>query len=494
MSRKRASIGIEIGPEAVRAVALVGRKPPFRLAGAEDLAIGGLDEVPAALAEVLGRLGAKGPARLVLLGLHGNHLRLRFPPMRRGELAEALDLHLAQVLEEPPAGRLIGRRVRREDDGALVIDVLALPRDPVETWCAQLAASGFPVTGLRTPAAAALADDPRAPGERRGGLLWVDAGGTRTVLTFLKGDEIVLVREIPRKEPEEDGQLARIERRLADFQEIERSILYYRQHHDRGGVRTLVLCGDLEEVQPLHDQIAPPLRELEVEIRLVDAWAPVGAGRDALSPGAGPRLALAARTAAWDGGSGLGIVPPATVASRRRTLRHRALAGAAAAAVALAGGLAWWEASATAHLRERLALERARLASLPAPPTGSDRPVVQVHPPRAADWSGLLSEIGVLARPGIDYEELELVITADGPVVGLVGTAGGKDTRATGLLLAGLHEGVLASAYSRGIPRMAAETDPGARRGERVRYALEGAVDDRPARQAEAAGRERGRR
>ncbi len=486
MSRRRARIGIEIGPEAVRAVALLGRRAPFRLGDVAEQRITGLEEVPTALAEVLGRLGAKGPAHLVLLGIHGHHLRLRFPPMRRAELDEALDLHLAQVLEEPPATFLVGRRARREENGALVVDLLALPRDPVETWCAQLAASGCPVAWIRTPAAAVLAEDPRPAAERGGGLLWVDAGGTRTVLTFLKGDEIVLVREIPRRDPDGDDQLARIERRLADFQEIERSILYYRQHHDRGGVKELVLCGDPEELTPLHEQIAPPLRELEVRIRLVDAWGLVAREKDDLDPGTGPRLALAVRAASSSPGDGLGIVPPATVATRRRVLRDRALAGAAAAAVVLSAGLAWHGAGTTATLREELAIERARLASLPEPPGDSGKPVVQVHPPRAPDWSGVLSEIGILARPGIDYDELELVITGDGPVVGIVGTAGGRDTRATGLLLAGLHEGILASAYARGIPRLAAATDPAARRGEQVRYALEGTVDDRPAGDAEA--------
>ena len=494
MSRKRARIGIEVGPEAVRAVALLGRRPPFRLGGVAEQSIGGLEEVPAALAETLGKLGAQGPARLVLLGIHGHHLRLRFPPMSRRELADALDLHLAQVLEDPPGTLLVGRRTRREEGGALVVDVLAVPRDPVETWCAQLAASGCPVTWIETPASAALATDPRPAERRGGGLLWVDAGGTRTVLTFLKGDEIVLVREIPRKEIAEDEQLARIERRLADFQEIERSILYFRQHHDRGGVRDLVLCGDREEIGPLHEQIAPPLQELEVEIHLVDAWGLVVRGEEEARGTAGCRLALAARAATAREGDGLGIVPPATERARRRARRTLAAAGVAALLVAGTGGAAWHLASTNAALREQIALERTRLASLPEPEEREHGPELRVHPPRARDWSGVLSEIGVLARPGIDYDELELVVTGEGPVVGLVGSAEGRSTRESGLLLAGLHEGVLASAYSRGIPRLAAKTDPGARRGEKVRYALEGAVDDRPASGGEDRGRKDGDR
>ena len=495
MPRKRARIGIEIGPEAVRAVALLGWRMPLVLGEVAEERVAGFEEVPAALAEVLGRIGERGNVHLVLLGIHGHHLRLRFPPMRRGELEQALDLHLARALDDARETLLRGRRVRRLEDGSLVVDVLALPRDPVETWCSQLAASGFPVTWIQTPAAAVLERDPRPEDARATGLLWVDAGGTRTVLTFLKGDEIVLVREIPRKDIDPDDQLARIERRLADFQEIERSLLYYRQHHDRAGVRELVLSGDPDEVNPLHEQIAPPLRELEIGIRIVDAWDGVDRSGADLPAGTGVRLALAGRAAATPPGRGLGIVPPMTIAARRRELRDRILAGTAAAALVLSAGLAWHGTAQNAVLREQLAAERARLASLPAPAGEQADRAVEVRPPRAPDWSGVLSEIGVLARPGIDYDELELVITADGPVVGLVGTAEGRDTRATGLLLAGLHEGVLSSSYSRGIPRLSASTAPGARRGEKVRYALEGSVEDRPSTPAEPTGaiREKGR-
>ncbi|MCP3979492.1 MAG: hypothetical protein GY716_09210 [bacterium] len=477
MSRvQKARLGMLVGPESVHVVAVDGAKRP-KLIGFADVEVPSQGDPGAALAEAIGQVGVTGPARLVLLGADTRHLHVRLPKLGRAELRETLHHLAVKELGELPEGFLSATWMSAiEPDGQRDVVHMLTPREPLETWAAMLQRLGCPLESVTSPAALAL---PRERPDEAGGCLWAEIGGSRTCISLYDRRNIVLMREIPRRAIDADDFLGLVERRLADFQEIERSILYFRENHDERGIRRVVLSGALEEIEPMRDQIAPPMQELEIDLEIADAWHGIDRG-DSIDASSAVRGALAARALVP---RRLLAVTPGVVRLRRRAQRKRWLAVVAAAALAVvAAGFAATTRLEHEVLLDDLADAQDRLEivleqeSDPVEPA-DEGPLFDVRTLPAPDWSPMLREVGLLARPGVDYDTVRMQRDGSDVRLRLEGRVRSAATERTGALLAELLNGVDESPYSAEIPSLHAVSDDGPRRGESVRFTVETRLD-----------------
>ncbi len=468
-------IGIEIAPEAVRAVALSRGRRPRLLAWAER-EVSSLSEVPDALSSLLEEISLHGPTCLLLSDPRARIIELRLPKMSGQALREAIETQGSLQLEENPEGyHLTFFAAPPRADGRRRVTLHYLPREPLETWASLLAAANCPVNSVLSTAARALSE---LPDERStDGVLRVDVGGSRGTLAILRGRALVELCELPLRHLRSDDPVAIVEKRLADFQEIENALNNYQQKTDRRGIRRILLVGARELTTPLREQLLAALPETMVEVH--DPWS--GVVREGLLDETTCGRLAGAAWAARGRNTRFAIVPKAT--RRYRHLRRRGQLGIAAAAVVcllsllLLGQLN----KGRDELRAQRQVIAERLASLPP----SVPNAAQVAPPPTTavpvpNWSGVLTEVGLMAQPGIDYARLVLAITPEGPLLGVEGRTTNASTQETGLLLAGLHEGLRASPYGSGLPRIALRSNPDANRAEQVDFAIEGVVHPKP--------------
>ena len=470
-------IGLEIAPDAVRAVALsTGRRP--RLLAHAERKVDSLDDVASILPPLLEELGMSGEIRIVVHEAGARHLHLTLPKMGRKELHEAISIQAAQQLGSLPEGFLEARRVWKSAKGiGHEVGLIYLPIEPIETWIGVLLAAECSVHGITTPAGLIMG---RSKTFASNGCLWADVGAERTVLTLLApSGAVALTREIPRRLPSDDDLLATTERRLADFQEIERSLMYYRQEFDRRGIQRVIVCSAVQESEGFKQQIAPPLRELGIEIEEHRAWEGIDLGD--LDDGALLcRLAIASRAAAAPS-----LAWAVRVAGRSPTRRGDLLQSAAAAAgLALAAasyGYMDHQLAREHELAEALENAQRKLDEIPIPQNRRDPSeafAMQAAP--VANWGAVLREAGLLARPGIDYVSLDLDLSRSMPLLRLAGRIESRGAAATGQLFAKLHDGVRNSPYVVDLPKVSASAHPPGGRGERMNFVVESSVIARP--------------
>lgn len=475
----RIHIGIEIGPEAVRGVTLEGSRKP-RLTGWAEQTVSAPHQLAQALAEVASQLDRRGRTQVLLFGSGARHLHQKLPRSSTPELRRAVAIHAAQSLGAPAESFLSGSLTLRVPGqrGQEVASVF-LPREPVESWTNLLAVSHLPPAAIVTPGIALLASSAMDLPQDEG-LLWVELGGSRVCLILLKGRRILQVQEIPRRPLEAGDPVGTIEQRLNTIEHIDAAVAHYAERYDHKGLRRIVFCGAGGEIEPLAQQLDSMAQATGLTLITRDMWQGLdGAPED---PGLASRLAAAVR-AARTPKTTLAPVPPAVRGLRLAARKRRLAMAAAVTAVLAAGGLTLHLAETHQRLLERRTADSARLFELLRPERGDLVPEAGAPPetsPPVQDWSGLLVEAGLLAKPGIDYDRLVLSMDEDGPTLGLVGRARSHGTEETGLLLAGLHEGLLSSPYGLGLPRVAAGSQKGDRRGRKVRFAIEGTVSNVP--------------
>ena len=479
---QKAAIGLEVGPEAVRAVALAGRARNRIVAFAERN-LESPDEMVNAAAQVVTRLGVSGPVRAILLGAGTQHVRLRLPVMSRREFKEAVALRTAQELGESLEGYLFAEHVSPCGvDGQRDVAVLCMPCEPLDSLSSILASTGHLVVAATSPAALIQAE--YEPGDDPSGLLWADVGGTRTVLTLLRGKEVVLSREIrPRDGFDWQDETARFDRQLTDFQEIERSILYYRQNLDEIGVKKLIFSGPREDIERFGQQFRGSLEERGIAVELRPSLEGIELATAATpKPEDTRRLGTAVRVAAPRGR--LLAVRPHVALQARTAQRVRLYAGLGASALAVAAlvhtASLRWDRDA---LLEEVALAERQLDLLaPIDVTARStadsvaRVKAKIVPDDVPDWSGLIEEVGLLAESGIDYEQLDFKFTENGPMLTVKGRVDSPDVRVAGDLLSGLIRGIEASPYVRSLPRVLATSQESERHPSTVAFSLEAPV------------------
>ncbi|ANM31214.1 hypothetical protein ABI59_18990 [Acidobacteria bacterium Mor1] len=479
MSRAR-HIGIQITPEAVHMVAVGSGKPAPILAQAH-VTVDSIDQIAGALGEAITTLGHTAPARVVVFGIGAQHFSLRLPDLNRGEIEQALRFQAGQVLNEAPEAFLIEHHsLGKNDDGGTDYQVLAIPREPLETWAGRLTRAGCPVEYVATPATMVMSEiDP----EDSLGTLWAEVGAPRTCLSLFRGREINLSRELPRRSTSaEPDPMADVERRLADFQEIERSIIYFRENTDASGVGRLVLSGAAAEIEPFREQLLPPLQQLHIEVELDDAFAGLEVG-DVLEPTQAVLCSPAGRIACTRKPP-LSICPEvsrAAVVSKRKKLAVAIGASAAAVVMLYAALLQQMERSALQGNLDRARTQLELLYDESGNPDAEDTLALQVDPARVPNWAGLLQEIGLLVDQGVSYGTIELSHRGDRPRVALHGRVERPTTGATGDAVAELYDGLLLSPFARDLPDLTIQSAGGGQ-SEAVAFRIEGHVGDLPRR------------
>ena len=288
---RAASIGLELSVDAVRAVAISGGREPKLLAQTEA-AVKNPEDLGLAALGALEELGCRGPIRILQLGANARYFNVELPRMSSAERRRALGHRIDEELDDNAHQYLVGQRVRKAANGGQSVAVIAIPREPVESVAAMLEEAGHQVTGVVAPTT--LVGSELGPSEE--GCLWVDIGGTRTIVTLTQRDRVVLSREIPpRQEYADDDEMAQFERQMAEFQEVERSVLYFRQNIDNKGPNRVVLQAAEAELKSFLGQFKEPLTALDVQVEDRPAWS--GIEFEALDPMVRRRLALAVRTA-----------------------------------------------------------------------------------------------------------------------------------------------------------------------------------------------------
>ena len=461
MSRSR-RIGIEISPEGVRAVLVEGRRGRWVLRGQAGRNLAARGGVAEALAETVAELGASAPCRILLLGSRATSHHLRFPPMPRRDLLRAVAWRLGEPRNGEGENLLEAVEiVRRRREGVVDLRVVRLPREPLESWTGLLETLGCPVEGVIVPAA--LAACSRDAGESE--LMVLPAGG-RLCLVLAGGRGEVVVREGSRRHPGRSDPVSVIERRLDDINQLQEMIAGL-----DAPPRRVVVCGGSAEVEPTVEQLRMALAAEGVSVEVEDPWQ----GLAAAAGDAEPRSEMTGALLAALGEKAAPLLVPGPVERRRQRQRAegRTLAVAGLAAVLfLAAGLAL--GAYRTRLEARVTTLGAQLAEHAAPPAavpGEVRPA-----PPATEWSALLREVGLLVRPGIDYETLVVDLSARPPRLALEGDVRGGDLVQVGQLLGGLHEDLFASPFVQGLPRLAVAVDG---RG-RARFALEDDVTAHP--------------
>ena len=469
MSRlhRASSVGIEIGPERVVAVALSERNR--RIAALCERSIESEHGMADAVYEATASLKAKGPARIVLLGSLGQHTTLQLPPMGGKEAESAADLQLSELLDAPIDSKLVTMRLRRGSDGSRTGPALAVDRHPIEDLCASIEAAGPVVTGITIPASMVVTE---ASDASPGSMMWVDLGGSRTVLTIAFGDQIRLSREIPTHQgTDEDDEMARFEQQIAVFQEIERSILYHRQMHGSEQVKRLVLSGTFEAIDAFVEQFRDPLENRGLTIDRRDVLAPVSAD-PGLSTAGLRRSGLAVRAALAS--KRTLTVRPAYIEHRAGQDRRWAVAIGATAALAV-GAFFGSEAAKQSALELDYRLEdlRSELDIVPEeldPQAAAQR--FEVRAERPAAWEDVLMELGRAAPAGVDLDRVTIENTTRPARLEIEGRVAGGP-RQSGERLAGLLRDLQRSPFAAGLAVVLADGDlPTASDGS-VGFALE---------------------
>lgn len=479
-SRRKARIVLELSPEAIRAVVL-GGPDGNRVVAFDERSVESYDdhdELARVASQVVNGFGLEAEVRILLLDPGKHYLSMRLPQMPRRELHEAIRLRAAQEIGDSLEGYRVARRIRKGSfDGQRRVTLLCVPREPLDGVAHELALAGTTVTMVSVPQALTDFEDGEPDA---GGSLWADVGGGRTVLTLARGNEPVLSREIPvRRDFDWDDEMARFERQVAVFQEIERSVLYYRQNHDPAGITRVVLCGDSHEVDSFLEQFREPLEERGIRIEKRDALAGVELPED-VSPAARARLALAVRAGGVSDDT-LAVVPEVTRRALDTRRRRVTLAVAAGAVSLLTGMWAHSQRIDALDIRNRIEIARDHLDELPAvedpePPDGRNQRVrPKLQPLAPEDWSGLIREVGLLADRGIEYDRMELSMTREGPLLSIRGRAVDTRERSSGDAVSDLIHGVQASPYVRSLARVEARTDT-AGRGGPTEFSFEAAV------------------
>ncbi len=468
--RRHARIAVEITPEGVRALALSrGRRP--RVLAWTETEIESRAALPRALAELPARLGVQGPTQLLLWSAGARRLHIPLEADTPRAQSEALTEALAAQLEGRTDTYALAERRREEPGtGRMLVDVLALPREPLETWTGLLAASGLPVAGVTAPTALPLLDT-RERDASPGGRLHALVGGRRLSLVLESPSGVLAAREIARAPLNATDPVGAVERRLADFQEIERSLLYFRHHHDRQGVTAVTLTGATELTEPLAEQLGATAEDFELSLRCHDAWQDIRRG-ELEDPTVAARLAplalllMARRPLA---------VLPRTTQRARRLARRRWLSAAAAAALAVSSlAFASRVMGARGSLRQqRDALVSKATIAQTALEAARER-AAEPLPSSALDWSALLADTGRLQGSGVELARIALDCDAERGVLAVSGQTG-----ANMRVVTELHEALATRPFGRGLPRLAAEREDD-EDGTRLRFVIESDVRPTP--------------
>lgn len=450
-SAQAASIGLELSVDACRAVAL-GPGPQPRLLGWAESNVDSEEQLGATALDVLERLGCRAPVRLLMLGANARYFNVELPRMSGAESRRALLHRIDEQLEDNAAEFLIAHRARKLAGGGQNFAVIALPREPLETIAAMLESAGHEVAGCVVPTTLVGGD----LGASEDGCLWVDIGGTRTIVTLSQRDRVVLSREIPpRQEYAEDDEMAQFERQMAEYQEVERSVLYFRQNVDNKGPNRVVLTAAESELESFLGQFRDPLVALDIRVEGRPAWEGVDFDREE-SAIPRRRLALAVRTARSAGA--LAAIPEVCVQRRTTRRKRAAIAGATAFAACLISILAVTSLVDLQSTRDRLAAGQEGLSEMPAhidSPTAAAL-TFDVVPEPVAVWSGVLAEVGLMAIEGVEYERVLLETSGGEPTLSLEGQVSGREAEEIGERLAELLRTAESSAYVRGLPRLVA--------------------------------------
>lgn len=473
---RNGSAAIEIGRGGVRGVSLGGSARQPRLNAWADRRVDDHREIEAAVRDVAEQLDPRIPLRLLLSGEDARIERVDLPKGRRRSLGRAA---IAQLFADDPAEAeqyLIGVRpegvrlgLRRR------VAVLLVRREPLETWCGLLAALGRPVSALVSPGALALA---QAQG-RPGGTLWVDLTGARTALTLLRDGRLVEERSFDKPPESDDEPIATVEARLQDVRAIDQML---RDRAGSGGnlpVDRVVICGASSVAEPLHHQLREPYEKLGLELELQDPWRGVAFGQSPPPPRSAAHLSGCLRLARA-GRLPLSAVPRRTARSRRT---ERIWAAAASLSLtALVGSTAWMLALEQRHDELLAARERTTMALASA----RERSAAVQDGPSAArqaatNWSPLLTDVGHLAQPGIDYRRLVLAPENGGARIAIAGTASGDGVESTGQLMRRLANQLGRSPYAASPPGLAVSSSDDSPMPLELRFAAEEVVSGPPA-------------
>lgn len=475
--RRTGYAAIEIARDAVRGLSLSGGARHPRLSAWCERKVDTPRDVASALGEVAEQLDPGAPVRLLLSG----------PDVRIERFSVAVARHWdgdAMIRDQlfegdaAEAGRhLVGFRVEGTRLGRRrAVTALAVPRDPVETWCALLATLGHPVEGITSPGALVLAE--KLP--RQESLLWADLAESRTGLCVVRGGRLVeeTVLHKPGRNPDEP--IAAVEARLQDLRAIDRVVRESGAGSERPNIEHIILCGASSIAEPLYQQLREPFEKLGLTLELRNPWTGVAVG-GANAPSAEQlvRLSSCLRLARYPSLPLQAL--PRRVARTARADRLWAAAALVSLAVTLAASV-WMVALSERH-RERLAArERAELTLEAARADAqSAESMRQTLRRRYTDWSPLLVDLGHLARAGVDYDRLVLDLSLDTPRIGLAGSARSPDALGTADLITRFHEQVFTTPYRDGIPAMAAASDEDARvPAAAVRFAVEETLSAEP--------------